>query len=204
MPPQKSTEARRLPQRQRGHERVAALLEAAAACFVEKGYEGATMTEIAARAGAAIGSLYQFFPTKEALAHALIEKYAQALFAEVAKLAERSEDLDTNELAVRLSTFLITFRRRHPAFVMLVESSSVPAADGMSIRRRLRAELQALLTRRAPHRSAEDMYAVAVTVQQMMKAAVAIHTEPGMPVRQKALSQLQHAMQLYLHDVFDK
>jgi AcrR family transcriptional regulator len=204
MPPQKSTEARRLPQRQRGRERVAALLEAAAACFVEKGYDGATMTEIAARAGASIGSLYQFFPTKEALAHALIEDYAQALFGEVAKLAERSEDLDTNELSVRLSMFLITFRKRHPAFVMLVESGPVPAADGMSIRRRLRAELQALLTRRAPHRSAEDMYAVAVTVQQMMKAAVAIQAEPGMPGRQKALSQLQDAMQLYLHGVFSE
>jgi AcrR family transcriptional regulator len=204
MPSQKSTEARRLPQRQRGYERVAALLEAAAACFVEKGYDGATMTEIAARAGASIGSLYQFFPTKEALAHALIEDYAQALFAEVAKLAERSADLDTSELAARLSTFLITFRRRHPAFVMLVESGPVPAADGMSIRRRLRAELQALLTRRAPHRSTEDMYAVAVAVQQMMKAAIAIQAEPGMPGRQKALSQLQHAMQLYLHDVFGK
>ncbi|HTC28542.1 TetR/AcrR family transcriptional regulator [Dyella sp.] len=204
MPPQKSTEARRLPQRQRGRERVAALLEAAAACFVEKGYDGATMTEIAARAGASIGSLYQFFPTKEALAHALIEDYAQALFGEVAKLAERSEDLDTSELSVRLSMFLITFRKRHPAFVMLVESGPVPAADGMSIRRRLRAELQALLTRRAPHRSAEDMYAVAVTVQQMMKAAVAIQAEPGMPGRQKALSQLQDAMQLYLHGVFSE
>jgi AcrR family transcriptional regulator len=202
MPSQKSPEARRLPQRQRGHERVAALLEAAAGCFVEKGYEGTTMTEVAARAGAAIGSLYQFFPTKEALAQALLEKYAQSLFEEVAKLAEQSKELDTGELAARLNTFLVTFRKRHPAFVMLTESSSVPAADGMSIRRRLRAELQALLTRRAPHRSTEEMYAVAVTVQQMMKAAIAIQAEPGMPGRQAALSQLQHAMQLYLHDVF--
>jgi AcrR family transcriptional regulator len=202
MPPQKSSEARRLPQRQRGHERVAALLDAAAACFVEKGYDGATMTEIAARAGAAIGSLYQFFPTKEALAHALIEQYAQALFAEMAKLAEHAQDVGTDELAAQLSTFLVAFRKRHPAFVVLVESGPEPAADGMSIRRRLRAELQALLTRRAPHRSAEDMYAVAVTVQQMMKAAIAIQAESGMPGRQKALLQLQHAMQLYLHDVF--
>ncbi len=47
------------------------------------------------------------------------------------------------------------------------------------------------------------MYAAAVVVQQMMKAAVAIQTEPAMPGRQAALAQLQHAMQLYLHDVFD-
>jgi AcrR family transcriptional regulator len=204
MPSQKSSDLRRAPQRQRGHERVAALLEAAAGCFVEKGYDATTMTEVAARAGAAIGSLYQFFPTKEALAHALLEQYAQALYAELGKFAAQSADWDTNELALRLSTFLVTFRRRYPAFEKLVESGPVPAADGMSIRRRLRAELQALLARRAPHRSVEDMHAAAVVVQQMMKAAIAIQTEPGMPGRQAAQSALQHAMQLYLHDVLGK
>ena len=54
--------------RRRGRERVAALLAAAATVFAERGYEAATMTEVAARAGASIGSLYQFFPTKELLA----------------------------------------------------------------------------------------------------------------------------------------
>lgn len=204
MPSQKSSETRRVPQRQRGHERVAALLEAAAGCFVEKGYDATTMTEIAARAGAAIGSLYQFFPTKESLVHALLEQYSQALFAEIGKLAEQSANWDIDELAARLCTFLITFRRRHPAFAILVESGPTPAADGMVIRRRLRAELQALLSQRAPRRSTEDMYAAAVVVQQIMKAALAIQAEPGMPGRQVALSELQHAMQLYLHDVFGK
>jgi AcrR family transcriptional regulator len=204
MPSQKSSDLRRAPQRQRGHQRVAALLEAAAGCFVERGYDATTMTEVAARAGAAIGSLYQFFPTKEALAHALLEQYAQALYAELGKFAEQSADWDTDQLALRLSTFLVTFRRRYPAFEKLVESGPVPAADGMSIRRRLRAELQALLARRAPHRSVEDMHSAAVVVQQMMKAAIAIQTEPGMPGRQAAQSALQHAMQIYLHDVLGK
>jgi AcrR family transcriptional regulator len=202
MTSQKSSEARRLPQRQRGHERVAALLEAAAACFVEKGYEAATMTEVAARAGASIGSLYQYFPTKEVLAQALVEQYSQAVYAELGKLAEQSAQWNTEELAQQLCAFLITFRKRHPAFVMLVESTPAPAVDGMAIRRRVRAELQALLARRAPHRSSDEMHAAAVVVQQMMKAAIAIHAEPGMPGRQAAQAQLQHAMQRYLHDVF--
>jgi AcrR family transcriptional regulator len=202
MSSQKSSEVRRVPQRQRGRERVAALLEAAAACFVEKGYEATTMTEVAARAGASIGSLYQFFPTKEVLAQALLEQYSQAVYTELGKLAEQSVPWSTAELAEQLCVFLVTFRKRHPAFVMLVESAQAPAADGMAIRRRVRAEIQALLARRAPHRSNEDMYAAAVVVQQLMKAAIAIHAEPGMPGRQAALAQLQHAMQLYLHGVF--
>jgi AcrR family transcriptional regulator len=202
MSSQKSSEARRLPQRQRGHERVAALLEAAAGCFVEKGYEATTMTEVAARAGASIGSLYQYFPTKEVLAQALVEQYSQAVYAELGKLAEQSAQWNTEELAQRLCAFLVTFRKRHPAFVMLVEATPAPAVDGMAIRRRVRAELQALLASRALHRSSEEMHAAAVVVQQMMKAAIAIHAEPAMPGRPAALAQLQHAMQLYLHDVF--
>ena len=38
---------------------------------MEKGYDAATMTEIAARSGTAIGSLYRFFPSKESLSDAL-------------------------------------------------------------------------------------------------------------------------------------
>jgi AcrR family transcriptional regulator len=202
MSSQKSTDARRVPQRQRGHERVAALLEAASGCFVEKGYEATTMTEVAARAGASIGSLYQYFPTKEALAQALVEQYTEAVYGELGKLAEQSKSWNTEELAQRLCAFLVSFRKRHPAFVILVESAHVPIVDGMAIRRRVRAELQALLAQRAPHRSDDEMHAVAVVVQQLMKAAIAIHAEPGMPGRQAAIAQLQHAMQLYLHDVF--
>ncbi|WP_233840611.1 TetR/AcrR family transcriptional regulator [Dyella sp. 2HG41-7] len=192
----------RKPQRQRGHDRVAALLEAAASCFVEKGYEAATMTEVAARAGAAIGSLYQFFPTKETLARALLEQYAQDFYTQLGKLAEQSSTWTTEEWAAQLCPFLIGFRKRHPAFVTLVESSVTPAADAMIIRRRFRAELQALLAHRAPHRSQEETYAAAVVVQQMMKGAAAIQAEPGMPGKLAALAQLQRAMQGYLHGVF--
>lgn len=198
----KPGDLRRVPQRQRGHERVAALLEAAAACFLEKGYDATTMTEVAARAGASIGSLYQFFPTKEVLAQALVEQYAQAVYAELGKLATQSRGWDTQELANQLCAFLVSFRKRHPAFVVLVEASPAPSVDSLAIRRRVRAELQALLARRAAHRSGEEMYAAAVVVQQMMKAAIAIHAEPDMPGRDAALGQLQHAMQGYLHGVF--
>jgi AcrR family transcriptional regulator len=42
------------------------------------------MPEIAARADANIGSLYRFFPNKDALAEALMNQYAEALRAEYA------------------------------------------------------------------------------------------------------------------------
>ena len=92
MPSQKSSDLRRAPQRQRGHERVAALLEAAAGCFVEKGYDATTMTEVAARAGAAIGSLYQFFPTKEALFEAVFDQVSLELVSDLDRISRAEKD----------------------------------------------------------------------------------------------------------------
>src|ERR1700678_457661 len=90
--------AARAPKRQRGKQRVAELLAAGAAVFAEKGYEAATMTEIAARAGAPIGSLYQFFPSKEALADTLVQNYVALLTTDMEALEARARDMDTQDL----------------------------------------------------------------------------------------------------------
>src|SRR5580698_11361235 len=90
--------APRAPKRERGKQRVAELLASAATVFAEYGYEAATMTEIAARAGAPIGSLYQFFPSKEALADTLVQHYIALLAADLAALEARAREIDTRAL----------------------------------------------------------------------------------------------------------
>lgn len=67
----KPSSMRRLPKQQRGKQRVEKILDAAAEIFVEVGYEAATTHAIASRANTAVGSLYQFFPDKSAIFHAL-------------------------------------------------------------------------------------------------------------------------------------
>src|SRR5271165_2435687 len=82
MPSQKSTPSPNeavAPKRQRGRDRVDAILQAATDLFTEKNYDAVSMTEVAIRSSTAIGSLYRFFPTKEALAGALLERYGAHL-----------------------------------------------------------------------------------------------------------------------------
>jgi AcrR family transcriptional regulator len=62
---------RRQPKQQRSKDRVEAILDAAAAVFDRVGYDAATTHLIAIEAGTAIGSLYQFFPDKAAIFHAM-------------------------------------------------------------------------------------------------------------------------------------
>ncbi len=61
----------------------AALLDAARALFVEKGYGDTATPEIVARADVTRGALYHHFPDKRALFHAVIEREAQAVAADI-------------------------------------------------------------------------------------------------------------------------
>jgi AcrR family transcriptional regulator len=69
------TTMRRRPRQSRSLQRVTQVLNAAAELFSEIGYEATTTNAIATRAGIPIGSLYQFFPNKEAIAEALSKRY---------------------------------------------------------------------------------------------------------------------------------
>lgn len=73
----KSPQEIRIPRQQRSRERVEAILEAAKALIVEKGSAGLKIQEIAKVAGVTPGSMYQYFPNKAAILHALAEQYLQ-------------------------------------------------------------------------------------------------------------------------------
>jgi AcrR family transcriptional regulator len=109
------------PKRQRGRLRVDAIMQAGAALFAEKGFDAATMTEIAARSGTAIGSLYRFFPTKETLADALILRYGELLFAGLDEIIAGSAGLSSQQLADVLVDLMLRVREERSVAVALVD-----------------------------------------------------------------------------------
>jgi len=66
---------RRSPVQERSRVTVSAILEAAAQVFERHGYAAGTTNRIAERAGVSIGTLYQYFPNKDALLVALTERH---------------------------------------------------------------------------------------------------------------------------------
>src|ERR1700689_5965749 len=98
------------PTRARGVQRVAELLDAGAALFAEHGYETTTMTQIAKRADASIGSLYQFFPSKELLAETLFSRYVERVASMLEDLAKRAPGLSPQRLADRLIDLMLNVR----------------------------------------------------------------------------------------------
>jgi AcrR family transcriptional regulator len=71
--------SRKKPQQERSIAMVATLLEAATRVFVKEGYAKATTNRIAAAAGVSVGSLYQYFPSKDAIAVELLRRYRDGL-----------------------------------------------------------------------------------------------------------------------------
>lgn len=67
---------RKTPRQARSQQMVEAILEAAARVLAERGYAGTNTNLVAERAGVSVGSLYQYFPNKDALITALHERHA--------------------------------------------------------------------------------------------------------------------------------
>jgi AcrR family transcriptional regulator len=122
---------RREPVQERGRRRCEQVLDAADALFAEVGYEGATTNAIAARAGTAIGSLYQFFPDKSAILHALATRYRDALrLVHESVLTPESARLPLDEAYDRVICALADYHRRHPGFQALFYGSPTSAGLG--------------------------------------------------------------------------
>ena len=98
-PTPKRLEPRKTPTQRRGHETRERILAAAAHVFARHGYSAGTTNRIAAEAGLSIGSLYQYFPNKDAILVELVRRHVDegtaALAGRLAALTGRPalEDL---------------------------------------------------------------------------------------------------------------
>jgi AcrR family transcriptional regulator len=125
MPPAPETEPRtpRAPQQERGQRRVEQILDAAESVFAESGVDATSMQAIADRAESSVGSLYHFFPNKDAIVEAIGRRYADRM-RETNEQAMPLElaHLPPEELFERVITAQIGFVERTPAFAAVHES----------------------------------------------------------------------------------
>ncbi len=97
---------RKLPQQERSRETVRAILDGATRVLSREGYDRASTNRIAEVAGVSIGSVYQFFPNKEAIFAALRKRFFDELTvvfqAEAHRLRGQRESLRVGlELVLR-------------------------------------------------------------------------------------------------------
>jgi AcrR family transcriptional regulator len=109
-----ATTPRKTASQERSKATVDALLAATARVLVREGYDRASTNKIADAAGVSIGSLYQYFPTKEALVAAVIERHMREMMDVVRASFVRVGALPLPEAARELVKVMIEAHRVEP------------------------------------------------------------------------------------------
>jgi len=129
---------RKLPKQARSEATVEAVVEAAAQVFELHGYAAGTTNRIAERAGVSIGSLYQYFPNKDAILVALVRRHLAESTAVLESHLERLErGASFDELLPDVVEAMVAMHALAPGLHrVLFEETRLPPA--------LRAELDGL------------------------------------------------------------
>ncbi|MFI9763847.1 TetR family transcriptional regulator [Streptomyces sp. NPDC051963] len=198
--PQEKAQPRR--RQARGERRIAQLLEAAAAVFCTTGYTAASANAIAREAGVSPGTLYQFFPNKEAIAielgdrlmHEMRETYGEALTP-----VDSTTPLE-EAVGAAVDRF-IAFNCDHPVFFALMHGPDVPgriAEDHDALHATLLARLGGLLSSLLPDAPATEVTRTSHVVLGMYKAGLELVLAHEGAERDAYIRELKHVLIRYL------
>jgi len=191
------------PKRQRGHLRVAAIMKAGVELFSEKGYDATTMTEIASRSGTAIASLYRFFPTKEALAEALLLQYAKHALEGLRELEERTRTLSLPALADAFVDYSVALQSERRFAIDLAAVGGASRERRKQFRVAMLDALGKILQVAIPTLPQEKATAMAVILLNLFRG-VAVISDDEPPVRDMLLQESKDVVALYLTDAAGK
>ena len=114
-------EGRKKPKQARSKLTVESILDAASQVLVRDGYAKASTTRVAQVAGVSVGSLYQYFRSKQALFAAIVEREAERFSAQLlAKAAAHQADSLATKVRV-LVDVVLDHKRNHPKLHNILE-----------------------------------------------------------------------------------
>jgi AcrR family transcriptional regulator len=178
-------------------------LEAAARIFSRKGYDAATMTEIAAEARSSIGSLYQFFPTKPLLAEALHIDRLERLKAVFQDIAEKSDGLSAADSGEAIFDRLGAFIEAFPEFPVLAARRDVPKDRKMRSRTEMK-ELISSILRHAEPPVTDDIALMSAIILELLRIAVVAANEPEAAEDRRLVRELRLMLRKRLEEATAK
>lgn len=187
------------PKQDRAHRTRDAILQAAAELIGRRGYEAATLTEIAQLAGKSIGSLYRYFPDKHALGLALAVRFGEEIgrFWE-AELAS-CEGASAEALVTCIIDIMMRFQQEQPAYLELVANLSDYRHEEKD-RLRLRAAVIKAVASAMPPSRVERAPAVAEVLIQSVKSLGNLMAR-GVATDEH-VAEHRHMLDCYLASVF--
>ena len=185
----------------RGERRMAELLDAAGQVFAESGYSAATTNAIAARAGVSPGTLYQYFPNKDAIADAVGGLYTAELREVMdSVLVTMPEGMDLAGLLDRTVDPLVEYHLTHPACIVLFVGPDSPqrlAELHQPLHDAMLERIGALLAVLAPRVPADQLHRSAEVAVHMFKGVLPLILAAGPDERPRYLAELKLSLTGY-------
>ncbi len=195
--------SRRKPQQARSKATVQAILEATAYVLVREGYEGTSTNRIAHKAGVNIASLYQYFPSKDALVAALIDQHLLEIKQQQAAAIMASAGQPLIEVILRMAAAYFGMHTKNPRLHRVI-IEQVPRVGRLNpivaFRREITEQLSALLAARSNElrkRSPEIAAFIIVTLVDSLKQSCLLE-RPEYLSDPAFLQELREILQRYL------
>jgi len=204
----KTPQPRRLPQQARGQARIEKILDSAAELFAEIGYEATSTNAIAQRAETSIGSIYQFFPNKDAILHALAERYVRQLHAvHDAALGDECDVIPLDQLYDRIIGGLAEFHERNPGFQSLffgAATVSQLATAAAELHNTCIERVDQVMARRMPALDPESRRMYARINVEIVKALLPMAASGDAPFRQRVLREIKRVLMAHAAQVVEE
>jgi AcrR family transcriptional regulator len=198
------SEADERPRRRqaRGERRITQLLQAAARVFCTLGYTASSTSAIAREAGVSPGTLYQFFPNKEAIAVELSAQLFQEMEATHGRVfTPENARLPLDELIDAVTDPFIEYNTANPALLALIKGPDAPgkvAEDHDVLQAALVERINELLGVRRPSLSAAERALVAQMSFAMFKTGLDLVVQHDGPDRAAYVRELKGMLHGYL------
>ncbi|MFG2332101.1 TetR/AcrR family transcriptional regulator [Streptomyces sp. NPDC048604] len=192
----------------RGERRIAQLLQAAASVFCRTGYAAASTNAIAREAKVSPGTLYQYFPNKEAIAVELGDRLLQEMRETQGLAFDRADlELPLPELVDAVLEPVIEFNCRNPAFLALMHGSGdVPgriAEEHEAVHESMLTRVGGLIEAMAPGLDAGERRWIAAMALGIVKAGLdLVLAAPEGAERDGTVAELKRALVRYLDPLY--
>lgn len=206
MPPRSiALKPRKTPVQARSTHTVDAVFEATIQVLLDGGLQRLTTTRVAERAGVSVGTLYQYFPNKEALLAATLERHLLNVVeaVEAACVASQGQPIDT--MATNVTRAFMAAKMRHPEAskaLYVVASEVTGSAIVMRLAQRSQLALCEMLGSAADARFGNVMlvaYMLATAIVGPVQAALELSLPPAFIAEIE--TQLVEAATAYLRRV---
>jgi AcrR family transcriptional regulator len=184
------TNPRKSASQERSRATVQALLDATARVLTREGYDRASTNRIAATAGVSVGSLYQYFPNKEALVAALVARHNREMLDLLREALKEVASLDLATAIAKLVRAAVDAHRVDPALHRVLDEQ-VPRMGQLAKIEALQGETFQLvrhyLEKRRHEIAVRDLdsaTSILVTTVEALTHQFVIH-RPGAPARDR-------------------